>query len=90
MTKEQAQKRVEEWHIVAATTVWQDFIDGIGALERVHESVLRKSQDEKKIFKSQGALDVINVVAKARDNQIREAVEIMEGKRTTEQSARVR
>jgi len=90
MTREEAQKRLDEWRIVEATGVWQDLMLGLGALERVHDMVLRESKDRDKIFKSQGAVKIISVIVKARENQIREAIEIMEGKhRTTERSARV-
>jgi len=89
MTKEEAQKRINEWRIVEATTVWQDLMQGLGALERVHDLVLRKSKDRDKLFRSQGALEVVSIVARAKDIQIREAVETLDGKRTTAQSARV-
>jgi hypothetical protein len=90
MTKDEAQKRINEWRIVEATTAWQDLMQGLGTLERVHELVLRKSKDPDKLFRSQGALEVVSIVAKAKDIQLREAVDVLDGKvRTTERSARV-
>jgi len=89
MTREEAQNRINEWRIVEATTVWKDLMQGLGALERVHELVLRKGKERDKLFRSQGALEVVSIVARAKDIQIREAVETLDGKRKTEHSARV-
>jgi hypothetical protein len=64
-------------------------MQGLGTLERVHELVLRKSKDPDKLYRSQGALEVVSIVARAKDIQIREATETLDGKRTTAQSARI-
>jgi hypothetical protein len=90
MTREEAQNRINEWRIVEATTVWADLMQGLGALERVHELVLRKGKDRDKLFRSQGALEVVSIVARAKDIQIREAADVLSGKtRATEKSVRV-
>ena len=89
MTRDEAQKRINEWRLIEATTVWQDFLQGLGALERVHDLILRKSKDRDKLFRSQGALEVVSIVARAQAIQMREATETLDGKRKTEQSARI-
>jgi hypothetical protein len=90
MDKDKAQQRLQEWRIVEATGVWQDFVEGMKALEKVHILALRKTENEKKIYRSQGALDVISVVLNAPRNQVNEALSIVEGKqRTTGVPARV-
>ena len=90
MTRDEAQKRINEWRLIEATTVWQDFLQGLGALERVHDLILRKSKDRDKLFRSQGALEVVSIVARAQAIQMREATDVLNGKaRTTEKSARI-
>ena len=89
MTREQALQRVAEWKVIEKTSVWNDLVDGMIRLEMVHSLVLHKSTDPQKIFKAQGACDILGALLRAKDNQLKEANDVIEGKRVTGQPARV-
>jgi chaperonin cofactor prefoldin len=89
MTKEEAQTRIAEWKAVESTRVWNDFIEGMTVLGKMHRNTLERTDDDRKLYRSQGAMAVIRTVLDARMNQVKEALEIIEGKtRTTDPSAR--
>lgn len=89
MTPEEAQARIAEWKLIEGTRVWNDFMEGVMVLGKMHLNTLEREVDEKKIYRSQGAMTIIKTVLDARGNQVKEALEIIEGKVwTTAKSAR--
>lgn len=90
MTPEEAQVKMSEWKVIEATSVWSDLMEGLRVLGKLHQNTLERAEDEKKLYKSQGAMQIIRTVMDARTNQMKELAEIVTGKstRTTAKAAR--
>jgi hypothetical protein len=90
MTPEEAQVKMSEWKVIEGTSVWADLVEGLKVLGKMHQNTLERSEDDRKMYRAQGSLQIIRTVLDARGNQIRELTDIIEGrsKRTTAQAAR--